>query len=440
MKKLLILAYDFPPYVSVGGLRPHAWYKYLREFGIEPIVVTRQWSNKHGNALDYISPSESSHTIEENNMYGTIIRAPFKPSLSNRLLLQYGSDKFKFIRKALTAFDEIRQFITISGPKKTLYTAARNYLQQHKVDAIIATGEPFVLFYFAQKLSAEFNTPWIADYRDTWSQDENRSRNTLLYQWNNRIEKRLLATTQHIVTVSPFLQLQIQKNAPTQQFHIITNGYDPDVMNELAQRLPNKEQLSIAFVGTIYKWHPWQSFITRFSKVVEASSETMALRFYGTNLTAEIQTFLASFPPKTQAAITFSPKLSNKELLQELTGNHVMLLFNYYSFMGTKIYDYLGIKRRIILCYENDKNALALKEKFYPVQENESLSKTLQADLLRETQAGIAVKDEDHLETVLKDLLAEFTATRNIECNSINTDNYSRKIQVKKLAEIISAI
>jgi hypothetical protein len=43
MKKVLILAYDFPPYVSVGGLRPHAWYNYLKEFGVEPIVVTRQW-------------------------------------------------------------------------------------------------------------------------------------------------------------------------------------------------------------------------------------------------------------------------------------------------------------------------------------------------------------------------------------------------------------
>jgi hypothetical protein len=46
MKKLLILAYDFPPYVSVGGLRPYNWFKYLKEFGVEPIVVTRQWGNE----------------------------------------------------------------------------------------------------------------------------------------------------------------------------------------------------------------------------------------------------------------------------------------------------------------------------------------------------------------------------------------------------------
>ena len=42
MKKVLILAYDFPPYVSAGGLRPYNWYLYLKEFGVEPVVITRQ--------------------------------------------------------------------------------------------------------------------------------------------------------------------------------------------------------------------------------------------------------------------------------------------------------------------------------------------------------------------------------------------------------------
>lgn len=54
MKKVLILAYDFPPYVSVGGMRPYNWYRYLKEFDVEPVVITRQWENKHGNQLDYI--------------------------------------------------------------------------------------------------------------------------------------------------------------------------------------------------------------------------------------------------------------------------------------------------------------------------------------------------------------------------------------------------
>ena len=65
MKKILILAYDFPPYVSVGGLRPYSWFLYLKEFGVEPIVITRQWSNFYGSHLDYIAPGVSDQVIEE---------------------------------------------------------------------------------------------------------------------------------------------------------------------------------------------------------------------------------------------------------------------------------------------------------------------------------------------------------------------------------------
>lgn len=65
MKKVLILAYDFPPYVSVGGLRPYSWYKYLHQSDVYPIVITRQWNNQYGNGMDYVAPSESSETLVE---------------------------------------------------------------------------------------------------------------------------------------------------------------------------------------------------------------------------------------------------------------------------------------------------------------------------------------------------------------------------------------
>ena len=49
-------------------------------------------------------------------------------------------------------------------------------------------------------------------------------------------------------------------------------------------------------------------------------------------------------------------------LLEKLAVNNIFLLFNYYSYMGTKIYDYLGLKRLILLCYDNDENQSAERE------------------------------------------------------------------------------
>src|SRR5690554_2906955 len=440
MKKLLILAYDFPPYVSVGGLRPYNWFKYLKEFGVEPIVITRQWGNEYGNALDYIAPSKSKETLIEKLDSGIVIRAPYFPSLSNRLLLKHGENKFRLLRKALTAADEIRQFLWTSGPKKQVYLAAREYLKNNKVDAIVATGEPFVLFSFASKLSKEFDIPWIADYRDPWSQNKNRQRNPLYARWNRYLERKIVAKASCLITVSEFIKFKLKELFPTQTIHILPNGYDPEVIDEVTVLPQTTSILTISFIGTVYKWHPWRSFLEQFSLFLENHPSTeIKLHLYGINITEEMEAFIQQFPKKTQEALQIFPKMPNRDLLHKLASENVMLLFNYYSFQGTKIYDYLGLKRKIILCYANDEKALALKEKYYSIEEVEGMSKQLQADLLQETNAGVIVENESHLQEVLQDLVNEFKNKGEISCESVGSENYSRKIQVKKMAEYIIA-
>ena len=108
--------------------------------------------------------------------------------------------------------------------------------------------------------------------------------------------------------------------------------------------------------------------------------------------------------------------------------------------MGTKIFDYLGIRRKMIMCYENDAEANLLKQKYYAIDESGSESKHLQADLIKQTNSGVIVKDSAHLLTVLEELYAEFQATGQIACDSHGVEQYSRKIQVEKLAEVIKAL
>ena len=105
--------------------------------------------------------------------------------------------------------------------------------------------------------------------------------------------------------------------------------------------------------------------------------------------------------------------------------------------MGTKIYDYLGLKRRIILCYGNDEEARDLKRKYFNMEDNDEKAEQLQQNVLRETGAGILIEDAKHLGAVLEDLYAEFQANGLIACDSVNTAQYSRKIQAGNLAEVV---
>lgn len=441
MKKLLILAYDFPPYVSVGSLRPYNWLKYLKEYGVEPIVVTRQWSNTYKNGLDYVAQGYSDQTITEVNEHGTVLYVPYTPTLSNRLLSKHGSDKYSYLRKSLTAAHDFKQFLWIAGSKKEIYKTAKHYLQTNKVDAIIATGDPFVLFFYAKKLGEEFSIPWIADYRDPWSQDKRIRANAVFHSWSRMLEKRIVSTSVGITTVSSFFEQKLREYFPYKNIHILSNGYDPEVISAVSGISQSTDKLTISFVGTMYDWHPWKSFITEFSDFIEQNKDVeMQLHLYGINKETEVQKMIDALPEKSVKAIRIFSKLPNKELLTRLSHEHVMLLFNDYSIIGTKIFDYIGAKRTILLCYANDEQALKLKEKYYTIEEIDGISRQLQIDLIRQTNAGIVAENVAHLKVLLNELYLEFKEKGKIECQSTGVENYSRKIQVKKLADIVKSL
>ncbi len=439
MKKVLILAYDFPPYVSVGGMRPYNWYRYLKEFDVEPVVITRQWSNTNGNHLDYISEGESEETIVEETEFGTIIRTPYYPNFANRIMLKYGNTKYKFLRKLISAYYEFAQYLFPIGPKIELYKAAQDYLKTEKIDAIIATGDPFILFKYASKLSSEFNIPWIADYRDTWVQDKTRSSNLISRKWNIYFESSYLKNVNTIVTVSTFIQKQLEGHLKSKSYKIILNGFNPDVMEKAKNIIQETELFTIAFAGTIYEWHPIESFLKTCNHFCQQGKEIHVL-FYGVNAPEKLEKLIDSNFPDLKQSVKIYPKTENERLVELLAKANLFLLFNDYSILGTKIFTYLGLKRKMILCYSDDREAKILKENHYNLTEFVSESKQLQADLIHETNSGIIVRDSAYLLEVLKDLYDEFQATGQIACDSIGVEKYSRKIQVEKLAELVKEL
>jgi hypothetical protein len=433
MKKVLILAYDFPPYVSVGGLRPYNWYRYLKEFGIEPIVVTRQWSNTHGNHLDYIAPSEDKNEVIEINQFGQIIRAPYIPNLANRIMLRHGDKKWYYLRRSISAFYEFTQFVLPVGPKIELYKAARKYLQKNHVDAIIVTGDPFILFKYASLLNKEFGMPWIADYRDPWTTNKTNIISKYLKPWNWFFERKILKSAYAVTTVDKVFQRKIKEVIGDKNFLILPNGYDPESINAVSGITQNSEKLKIAFVGTIYDWHPLRSILRTINEFVLTHKEiNFQLTFYGINTVLEVTDMIEKEYPKLSKYVVIIPKLPNKILMEKLADANVMLLFNYYAYTGTKIYDYLAIRRKIIFCYSDDKEAIALKKQFYNIEESVEDNMSIQAEIIQSTNSGIIVKDASHLLEVLGELYQEFENTGSIACNSNGIEKYSRKIQVEK--------
>ena len=436
MKKVLILAYDFPPYVSVGGLRPHAWYKYLKEFGVEPIVITRQWENVHGNLLDYISEGSYDQTIIEETEFGIIIKAPYKPNLANRLMLKYGENKFRIIRKSISAFYEFAQFFFAVGPKSSIYKTAKQYLKSNRVDVLVATGDPFVLFSYAAQLSKEFKTPWIADYRDPWSQSFSSKKRGFQRVIDYVFESSFVKSASSIVTVDLLFKLKLAQIFPKKEINIVSNGFDPKNINDASEISQSSDHLTFSFIGTIYLWHPIEPLLKGFSNfILKNPNAKISIKFYGINKLEIYKNIVKDKFPELIDKIFFIQQIPNTELLKFLSKDNVLILFNYFQFTGTKIFDYLGIRRKILLCFEDDKEAKKLKDLYY--FKNIEIEDCPQIDIIKKTNSGIIVKDSDHLLSVLEELYTEFQATGQIACDSHGVEQYSRKIQVERLAELI---
>jgi hypothetical protein len=198
------------------------------------------------------------------------------------------------------------------------------------------------------------------------------------------------------------------------------------------------EIFTISFAGTIYKWHPIQSFLSICNELVEEGIlDHFELKLYGLNCPEEIQNLIHQKYPVLKNRTTIYPKMENELLVKKLADSNAFLLFNDYSILGTKIFTYLGLRRKILLCYSNDSKANILKQKHYNLEEFSTESNQLQEEIINETKSGIAIKNEVQLRETLIQLKSEFDLNGFISCNSINIEKYSRKKQAEKLASLI---
>lgn len=434
--KVLILAYDFPPFVSVGGLRPHSWLKYLPQHGIEPVVITRQWSNHYGDERDYVAPGVTDRVETEVAASGLVIRTPYRPNLSNRLLLSAGRQRYRWLRRIVTGWYEVAQYPLDVGPKVRLYEEARRYLSTNHVDAILATGDPFVLFRYAADLSREFGVPWVADYRDPWSQDRRRPR--LLRTWEGSLERRLVASAALVTTAAEAFRPALAR-MHRREIAVVPNGFDPEAVAVAAGVEQDDAQLTIAFAGAVHAWFPLQSvFGVLQSFLRSAPGAPIAVRMIGVNDRERLAAMTRDDFPDLAPRVTFTGRLPNPVALQELAHANVLLMFNMYANPGTKVYDYMAVRRRILLCYSQEPEAEELKTRYYnlePGADDHVLER-----LVEETRSGTVVRDATHLRRVLEELRDEFARYGKIACDPVGTERYSRAALAGRMAALLEGL
>jgi glycosyltransferase involved in cell wall biosynthesis len=429
-KKILILTYFFPPCNLTAGQRSLGWAQYLKNFGYEPVIVTRNWEQNINGPEDMHHASGKELITEQNDSY-TVHYLPFKGNIRDRLYSKYGKSKFVLLRKILSLVELIgHHFFTSLIPFHNLYRFADNYIQQNNdVAAIIVSGNPFELFRFGYLLHRNHNIPWIADYRDDWNTSNvNESRgpmDALLRRLEQRSEKKYCGTAACITTVSKHYAEKISSFTGVPGY-VVQNGFFPNDY-EAFQNLDPFEEFTLLYNGMLYPSQQIEVILEAFKLLVDTHPEhrnRIKIRFPGILFLKDVAARVEKLMQGYEDVLWMSPRIPRADVLTMQAKSHLLLMVSHRDAKGipsSKIYEYLGLGKAVLICPGDGD---ILDETFGKYDLGFIANNTLEAFEILEKHFNAYVEQRNVVENVDRKYALRFT----------------RENQSKALAEILDTI
>ncbi|MDQ3571815.1 MAG: glycosyltransferase [Actinomycetota bacterium] len=160
MRRILIVAYYYPPIAGIGSIRLASFARHLPEFGWEPTVLSPA-TTPH--------PHDRSIPIPAAN----VVRSPaLEPSLIARAFSRGGGHEANGLSDPGTARSAVKRFL-YPDPQIGWYpgavAAGLRALRKESFDVIFSSSFPITAHLVARTLSRRATIPWVAEFRDPWS-------------------------------------------------------------------------------------------------------------------------------------------------------------------------------------------------------------------------------------------------------------------------------
>lgn len=427
MKKVLIIAYYWPPAGGPGVQRWLKFVKYLPDFNIEPIVYVPE------NATYPIIDQDLENEVNKN---ATILKQPIKEPY--KLASVFSKKSTTTISSGIIKAEKKQSFVE----KMLLYVRGNffipdarvgwvnpsvdylsNYIKTNAVDVIITTGPPHSMHLIGLELQKRFAVKWIADFRDPWTSIGYHKELKLTEksaQKHKDLERLVLTKADTILTTS-FTTKQEFAEITQKPIHVITNGYDIESIEKPA--LDTK--FTISHIGSLLsKRNPnilWQA-LSEILQENEQFRSDFQLQLIG-KVSSEIIDTIKEF--QLDNYLNVLGYVSHTEALKYQRSSQVLLLIEIDSFetigiIPGKLFEYMAAERPI----------LAIGPKQSDVEK-----------IIKDTNAG-KYFNYDNLQEVKQYILDcyEKYQQSNLKVHGIGLQYFSRKKLTEKLAGVIKNI
>ena len=360
--KILIISYYFPPYNTIGAVRVGKIAKYLRRHGNQVKVIS---------ALNQPLPLGLPVEIDEEDIIRTrwidvnkipeliiggrkkVVKTGYAGGNTNKIVKLLGG-----IYKSITNIPDGQ-----IGWYWYAVSAGIEMFQEWKPDYIYASAMPYTSLLVANKLSAEYKIPWIAELRDLWADNYNHKYGIFRRKIDDMLERSTLQKAKGIVTVSEALATQIRKKYDI-PVAVIYNGYDHEDFEKIARTGSNEKAVAkIIYTGTIYEGkQDIETFIKGVKRAVEKGTTGFEVEIYGRNVGGTksiIDRYGLSQIIKINNPVPYTESLS----LQKSADALLLLSWNDKTQKGVytgKLFEYLGARRPILAVGPEDDVAASL--------------------------------------------------------------------------------
>jgi glycosyltransferase involved in cell wall biosynthesis len=288
-KKILLIAFFYPPSRSSGVYRALAMGNHLADQGHDVTVLT---TTRSFFELESGPPDES--LVARIDPRITIIRVPFstRPVHRSLDLMSRGMARFgpilerlvpRSFRSKLSAFalrsggsffpaGLVDRYRTWYGPSMEAVTESMDVTE---LDAVIATGNPWTSFAIARTISQLSGAPYVMDYRDPWKIDVRTGKPTLRSAETEQFELEMLEGAAFITHPNQHLADEYARLFPSiaNRLRVMENGFDPETLPEIDTLRPIRTEESSELVygtlGTVSDMWPlaefgeaWRTYVT----------------------------------------------------------------------------------------------------------------------------------------------------------------------------------
>lgn len=436
MKRVLIITYYWPPSGGSGVQRWLKMSKYLPENGWQPVIYT---------AEDAEYPVEDLSLTKDIAPEAEIIRRPIvEPYTFYK--------KFLGIKKG----EKVKAGFINEGAKKTgwkenlsvwlrgnlfipdarcwwIRPSARylkKYLKEHPVDAIISTGPPHSMHLIARALHKKFNIPWVADFRDPWT-DIDFYKDLKLTRWadkkHHRLEYQVLTEATKVVTVGWDWARGLESHG-AKDVVVITNGYDFDTTPQSVSDYKSTS-FTMSHIGIIGASRNHEAFWQALSELIHNDEQddvktqfiaSLKIRLIGQVDNSVIESIKRNNVEKFVEIIPYMP---HNQVIEEQKKSAVLLLFinntpNAKGVLTGKIFEYMASGRPILAIGPEDGDTSIMLDK---------------------TKSGTIVwfYDKEKMKSIIMELYRKYKDNELVTMKNVLVEHFSRRNLAKEYAQLL---